>query len=130
MVLRGAAQHRRSADVDVLDARAEVGPAGNGLLERVQVHDVHVDHLDAVLGRLRHVRLVVALGEQAAVDERMERLHATVHHLGEFRDVVDGRDGNASLGDDAGRSARGDDLRSKFLGEGARELDDARLVGD
>ena len=130
MVLRGGTQHRRAADVDVLDARGEVGAARDRLLEGVEVHDHHVDHLDAVLGRLRHMRFVIALGEQAAVHERMKRLHAAVHHLGELGHIVDRRDGNARLGDDLGRAAGRDDLRAELLGKRPGELDDAGFVGN
>ena len=127
-VLRGAAQHGGTADVDVLDAGAEVRAGLDRLLERIQVHDHHVDHLDAVLCRLGHVLGVVALGQQAAVHHGMQGLHATVHHLGELRHLVDGRDRHAGLRDDAGGAARGDDLRAEFVMQRAGELDDARLV--
>ena len=127
-VLRRGAQHRRAADVDVLDAGAEVGPAGHRLLEGVEVHHHHIDHLDAVLGRLGHVGLVVALGQEAAVHARVQRLHAAVHHLGELRHVVDGRDGHAGVLQGAGRAARGDDLRPELVHERAGEVRHARLV--
>ena len=127
-VLRGAAQHRRPADVDVLDARGEVRPASHRLLERVEIHHHHVDHMDAVFGRLRHMVGVVALRKQAAVDHRVQRLHTAVHHLGELRHLVDGRDRHPGLGDGARRAARRDDLRAELLRQGASELHHPRLV--
>jgi hypothetical protein len=51
-VLRGRADHRRSADVDLLDHVVLPGPARHGLAERVQVHDDEIDRLDVVLGEL------------------------------------------------------------------------------
>jgi hypothetical protein len=51
-VLRGRADHRRAADVDLLDHVVLAGPARHGLAERVQVHDHEIDRLDAVLGEL------------------------------------------------------------------------------
>ena len=60
-VLRRRADHRRAADVDVLDHLFLVdAAAGGGLLERVEVHAHEVDELDLVLLRRDHVRRVVA----------------------------------------------------------------------
>ena len=82
VVLGRGAQHRRSADVDVLDRLlvAAVG-ARHRRRERVEVHHQQVDRRDAVLG---HDRLVgAAPSEQAAVNLRMQRLDAPVHDLRE-----------------------------------------------
>ena len=128
-VLRGAAQHRRAADVDVLDAGSEIGAGFHRLLEGIQVHDDHVDHLDAVLGGFGHVLGVVALRQKPAVHHRVQRLHTAVHHLGEMRHLVDGGHGNARLGDDLRGTARRDDFRAELVVQRTREVDDARLVG-
>ena len=128
-VLRGAAQHRRAADVDVLDAGAEIGAGFHRLLEGVQVHDDHVDHLDAVLGGFGHVLGVVALRQKPAVHHRVQGLHAAVHHLGEMRHLVDGGHRNARLGDDLRGTARRDDFRAELVMQRTREVDDACLVG-
>jgi hypothetical protein len=49
MVLRGGADHRGTADVDVLDGVIDRRVlARDGLLERVQVDGEQVDRLDAV----------------------------------------------------------------------------------
>ena len=127
-VLGGGAQHGRAADVDVLDAGTEVGAGFNRLLEGIEVHHHHVDHLDAVLFGLGHMLRVVALGKKAAVHRRVQRLHAAVHHLGELGNLVDGGNGNAGLCDNASRAARRDYLRTEFLGQRAGELDYAGLV--
>ena len=50
MVLGGGADHRRAADVDVLDALVEVRAAGDRGLEGVEVHVDEIDTADAVLG--------------------------------------------------------------------------------
>ena len=81
-----------------------------------------------MLSRLGHVLGVVALGEQTAVHHGMQRLHAAVHHLGELRHLVDGSYGNAALGDGTRRAARRDELRPELVMQGARELDNSRLV--
>ena len=77
VVLRRGAHHRRPADVDVLDRLVEraAGPRDR-LAERVEVDDDEVDRLDAGLLDRRHVLRQVAPREQAAVDLRVQRLHA------------------------------------------------------
>ena len=83
VVLRRRADHRRAADVDVLD---DVGvrraAARRRLLERVEVHAHEVDELDRVLLGGDHVRRVVTAGEQAGVELRVQRLDPPVHDLG------------------------------------------------
>ena len=68
-VLGRGADHRRAADVDVLDEVAE-GDAGlrGGLLKGVEVDDHHIDGLDAVRGDGSFVLGVAADVEQAAMD--------------------------------------------------------------
>ena len=128
-ILRGAAQHRRASDVDVLDAGAEIGARGNRLFEGIQVHDHHVDHLDAVLFGFGHVLGIVALREQAAVHHGVQRLHAAVHHFREIRHCIDGRHIDARLGNHLRGAAGRNNLSSEFLVQSARELNHARFVG-
>ena len=84
MVLAGRADHRRTADIDVLDRVVDRRIlARDGLFEWIQVDDEQVDRLDAVFG---HDRLVgTAPTEQAAVDNGVQRLHAAIHDFGESR---------------------------------------------
>ena len=87
-VLRRRADHRRPADVDVLD-HLRVGhsvPRG-GPLERVQVDAHEVDQLDVVLLGRAHVRRVVAYCQQRRMELRMKRLHPPVHDLRETGQV-------------------------------------------
>ena len=128
-ILRSAAQHRRASDVDVLDAGAEIGARGNRLFEGIQVHDHHVDHLDAVLFGFGHVLGIVALREQAAVHHGVQRLHAAVHHFREIRHCIDGRHIDARLGNHLRSAAGRNNLSSEFLVQSARELNHARFVG-
>ena len=129
-VLRRGTQHRRAADVDVLDRvfQRAVGPRG-GLRERVEVDDQEVDRRDAVLLQRRHVRRQIAPREQAAVDARVQRLHAAVEHLGKAGDLGHFGDGQAGLGEQLGGAAGGQQLDAGAV-QFARELDDAGLVGD
>jgi hypothetical protein len=61
VVLRRRADHRRTADVDVLD-RLRLGHAlaGDGLLEGIEVHADEVDRLDPLGRKRRHVLGIVA----------------------------------------------------------------------
>src|SRR5207248_6944265 len=67
--------------------------------------------------------------EDAAVETRMERLHATVEHLREPGDVAHLRDGQSRVPDGAGGSAGRDDRRTG-VDEGPREVDQSGLVMD
>ena len=60
---------------------------------------------------------------------RMQRFHATVHHLRELRHLVNGGHGNAGLGDDFRRAARRNDFGAEFIVQSAREFHHARFVG-
>ena len=55
VVLGGGADHRRAADVDLLDALVRARARGDGVAERVEVDDDEVERLDAELGELLHV---------------------------------------------------------------------------
>ncbi len=45
VVLRRGADHRRAADVDVLDALLERAAARQRRLERIEIHDEQIDRL-------------------------------------------------------------------------------------
>ena len=128
MVLRRRADHRRSADVDVLDRvfQRHAG-LGDGLGERVQVDDNQIDRRDVVLDDGRHVLGLVAVGQNPAVDARVEGLDAPFQHLGEIGDVADADDRDARVCQRLRRSARADDLYAPSA-ERLGELDQPRLV--
>ena len=93
MVLGRRPDHRRPADVDLLDQAVEVelaaqGPLGRGG-ERVEVDDDELERLDAGRRQLLAVGGEAAVGEDPAVDPRVERLHPPVEHL---REAGDGGD--------------------------------------
>jgi hypothetical protein len=130
MVLGRAADHRRPADVDLLDDLV-AGDARlpHRLAEAVEVDAQHVDGVDAVLDHRPAVALVVALAEQAAVHLRMQGLQAPVHQLGEAGVVGDLGDRQAGVEQRAG-GATGRQQREAGVGETAGELDDALFVRD
>ncbi len=86
-ILGRGPDHRRSADVDHLDGlRLVDAGAGDRAFERIEVHHHEVEGLDAVLRQGCAMRRLRAVGEDAAVDLRMQRLDAAVEDLGEAGD--------------------------------------------
>ncbi len=86
-----------------------------------------MDRKDAVLLQLGLMVRVVMLGEQAAVDERMERLHAAAEDFREAGHFIDRRDRDAVFLQMVHRPAGRQDLiaeRFQFL----CELQNAGLV--
>ena len=130
VVLGRRTDHRRTADVDVLDRifqrHAGLGDGGG---ERVEIHADQVDGRDAVFFDGRQVFRQVATGEDAAVHLRVQGLDAAVEHFREAGVVADFGDGEAGvtqhLGGAAGRQQL-DTLGGQALGE----FEYTRLVGD
>jgi hypothetical protein len=80
IVLGGRAQHGGAADIDIFDRGGQIAIGrGDGLFEWIQIDHQHVDRLYAVPPH----RLIIdaAAPEQTAVDHRMQRLDATIHHF-------------------------------------------------
>jgi hypothetical protein len=87
MVLRRGARHRRTADVDGLDLRT--------LLERVEVRHDEFERQDAVQVEVVPVLVVTEVGEQTAVNLRVQCLHPAVEHLRRAGHLLHTGDGNA-----------------------------------
>jgi hypothetical protein len=81
MVLGCGPDHGGPPNVDILDRLFEGRLARHRFLERIEIAHEQVDPFDAVLLHRRCVALIIAQGEQAAVDLRMQGLEATVHHF-------------------------------------------------
>ena len=128
VVLGRRADHRRAADVDILDDRVAVGAAHHGLEERVEIDDDEVDRSDAVLLHRRRMLGIVAHAEQAAVDLRVKRLHPPVHHLGKAGEVGNVAHLGAELAQLRGGAAGRDDL-DIVPREAGGELVEPALVG-
>ncbi len=89
MVLRRGTDHRRAADVDILDAVVEGRAFRDGRLERIEIDHQQVDRCDAVLLHRRRMLCVFANRQQPAMHLRMQRLDAPVHHFGKPGQVGD-----------------------------------------
>ncbi len=127
-ILCSRTQHRRATDVDVFNTGTEIGSGLYRFLECIKVYHHHVDHLDAVLSSLSHMLGVVALSKKTAMNRRVKRLHATIHHLWELGYLIDGGNGNARLRNNASRATRRDDLRTELFGQSTSEFHYTRLV--
>ena len=78
----------------------------------------------------RHHRVVgAAAAEQAAVHHRVQRLDPAVHHFGEAGDVADVAHRQARVAQRFGGAAGGEQFDAQ-RGQGAREVDQAGLVGN
>ena len=129
VVLRGGADHRRAADVDVLHARREVGARSHRLAERVEVDGDDVDVPDVVLLHGGDVRVHVPAREDAAVHGGVQRLDAPVQHLGEIRHLV--HRGHSTPAASSGfRGPPGADHLVPELRQARGEIGHAGLVGD
>ena len=89
VVLGRRADHRRPADVDVLDRLVERRAARDRLAERVEVHDHEIDRDEAGLPASPRGASAVGRPEEAAVDARVQRLDAPVEDLGRAGVVAD-----------------------------------------
>src|SRR5262249_23514386 len=115
---------------DVLDDLLVRGPAtGDSRLEGIEVADDKVDGLDAVSVQGGDVLGIVADGEDAAVDARMQRLDAAVEHLRKASHVGNVAHRQAGVGQRLARAAGGDQLDVEG-DQAAREVEQAGLVAD
>ena len=90
MIFRRRTHQRRPADIDIFDRFVERNAgARNGLLERVEVHHHHVDRFEAMTFHLALMGQIGALREDAAVDLRMQRLHASTENFRKIGEVLD-----------------------------------------
>ncbi len=64
-------------------------PPATVCVERVEIGGEQVDGVDRVIGERFEMRLVLAHGEQPAMDLRMQRLDPPIHHFGQAGDLGD-----------------------------------------
>ena len=129
VVLGRGADHRRAADIDVLDRRRKIGAARDGRLERIEVDHHQVDRRDRMRAHRVRVRGLVAAAEDAAVDLGMQRLDAPVHDLGKAGMVADLDYGESGV-NQGFRRASGRQQLDAVAREAACQLRQAGLVGN
>ena len=82
MVLGGGAHHRWAADIDVLYRIFQRAAfTSDGLGERIQVNNHHIDRLDLMF--FHNGIVLAATAQNATMYFRMQGLHASIHHLRE-----------------------------------------------
>ncbi len=133
VVLRRRPHHRRSADVDEVDAVGELaapGVAGGvGVAEGVQVGHDEGERLDLVGLEVGLVLGVGGVGEDPAVDLRVEGGHPVAEDRRVAGDLLGAGHGDPGLGDGRRRAPAGDE-RPAGVDEAAGEVDHAGLVVD
>ncbi len=129
-VLGGGADHRRPADVDILDQLFKRGVGlGRDLLEFIQIHGHQVDGRNGVRGQRLHV-LGLGPALHPGGDARMNGLDAAIEHLGKLGDLGDLEQGrNTRFFEDAVGAAGGENLEAQG-GQALGEIDDAGFIGD
>ena len=127
-VLRGTAQHRGPADIDILDRLGHLHPRfGYGLPERIEIHTHQIDEFYAVGPQRSHMLRHVAPCQQPAVHGRMQRLDPTVADLRKTRYIADVQYLNAMLPQQLHRAARSNHFPTQSL-QALCEIDDSRLI--
>ncbi len=121
VVLRRGAHHGRPADVDQFDRG--IGAKG------IEVADDEVDGRDVVFGEGREVLGLGPVGQDARVEPGMQRLDATVQHLGKAGHVGDFQVLDAGRAESRGRAAGGDQLDA-VSAQSRSEFDESGLVPD
>ena len=99
------------------------------LRERIEVDDDEIDRRDAVARDRLEVVGTMTPREDAAVDRRVQRLDAAVHHLGKAGHVGDVDDRQAGRRQRLGGAA-GRDQFDAAGGEAAAELSQPGFVGN
>ena len=85
MIFSSSADHRRSADVDILDAVFLRSTFIDRRLERIKIDHQQIDGRDAVILHRFRVIGIVANCQQSAMYIRMQRLDAAIHHFRKSR---------------------------------------------
>jgi hypothetical protein len=128
VVLGRRPDHRGAADVDLLDELVprDPGPVG-GRGERVEIHDDELERGDPGRDQRLPVGRPPAVGEDPAVDPRVERLDPPVEHLGKARDGRDVGDWQAGVAKGPRGAARRNELEAE-IDEAPPERVEPRLV--
>ena len=107
----------------------EIRAARDGVLEGIEIDDQEIDRADAVRAHRLGVLGIVAQREQAAMDRRMQRLDAAVHHFRKAGEIADVEHVEPGIAQRLARAAGRDQLDA-VAGERAGEVDHAGFVGN
>ncbi len=128
VIFRRTAQHRRPADVNVLNRVVQSDiRLRHRLLEWIKIHHDEINWLNVVRADGGFVRFVAANEQQAAVDFRVERFDAAIKHFRKARVFADVLHCESGLAQRFGGAASGNNFNSG-LGQNLRERNQARFV--
>ncbi len=130
MVLRRGTQHRRAADVDLLDGLGDGhAVSGDGRFEGIEIDHDEIDRRDVEAFDVGSMGLLFAIEKNCAEDTRGEGLDAAAEDFGGAGPLGDRRDIDAVVGKMLGGAAGGEDL-DILRPQCAGQIDDAGFVGD
>ena len=129
MIFCRRANHRRAADIDILDAVFFGRAFVDGRFERIEIDHQEIDRGDAVVLHAAGVIGVIADREQAAMHVGMQCLDPPIHHFRKACEIGDVADFQSGIGDGLGGAAGGDQFDA-LVGECTGEFDQAGLVGN
>ena len=113
MVLGRGPDHRRPADIDILDTGGEIGTAGQRLGKGIEVHHQQAEGRNALPRQRLAVRRVALVGEQAAMDRRVQGLDPTAKDLREPGNVRNLAHGQPFVSQQAGGPAGRNQFKAK-----------------
>ena len=128
VVLGRRANHGRTADIDILDTVIIARARGDRGFEGIEIDHDQVDRADLVFGHGGLIFGVIAAGEDAAVDRRVQGFDPTVHDLGEARMVGNFDHRDIGIGERAGGTAGGENL-DIVAGKSLTEIGQSGFVG-
>ena len=130
MILGRAAEHGRTADIDVFDRLMQAHPgAGDGLLEGIKIHDHQINRWN-LMGRRGGFMLRVAPNvQQSTVDFGMQRFDPAVQHFRKARVGAQISDLQPGLAEGFGGASGRDQLDPGRL-QGLGQVNQAGLVGN
>ena len=127
-ILRAGADHRRSADVDVLDHFLELDSGfANRLDERIEIDTNKVDQLDMMLSHLLHMFGVLPDRQQTARNPGIQGLHPAIEDFRKSRQIRHLPHWYAVRSEQARCAARGNDFDVE-ADQSFGKLDNARFV--
>ncbi len=129
VIFCGGPDHRRAADIDILDALGKIGAACDGGFEWIEIDHQYIDAANGMRPHRLDVFRIVANAEQAAMHRRMQRLDPAIHHFWKSGEVANVHDRKAGIAQrqarPAGRHQFDTETRKR-----AGELDHSGFIGD
>ena len=82
MILGRRPDHRRPANIDILDTVRIARTRCGNLFERIEIDHHQINRLDGVLCHGLGMCAIITNGQYPAMDRRMQRLYPPIHDFG------------------------------------------------